>query len=252
MAQAEAGASLSYEFGIKTNVSDGGTTINVLLGLDACARLLPIMEECLSKYIPTVFPVVFFNETVDAGQVCGGGPSAKPTTHCVTAAPGVTWQCTPHPCFCDASDQRKVVHSFGNPATECWSCQDNPGGSSESYDDDDDLATRELLRTSARQLPAAPWPTRTSGNSSTATAPASFEGNTSMAMATGMQIDDAFVPWGVLKHAGWNEPCNRFRSADATTFYINKWAPIPGAPSDLPSLRAYAQAHRVRRRGGGA
>ena len=44
-------------------------TINVLLGLDACARVVPVMEECLSKYIPQVFPIVFFNETVDAGKV---------------------------------------------------------------------------------------------------------------------------------------------------------------------------------------
>ena len=51
---AEVGASLSFEFGIQNEAN--GMRINVKLGLDGCARLVPVMEDCLSNYLPDVRP----------------------------------------------------------------------------------------------------------------------------------------------------------------------------------------------------
>ena len=54
----------TYEFGIQ-NGADADMSINIKLGLDACARLIPIAEECLGNYIPQLFPIVFLDETVN-------------------------------------------------------------------------------------------------------------------------------------------------------------------------------------------
>lgn len=127
---AEAGASLTYEFGIR-NEPAGGMKINVQLGLDACARLVPVMEECLGKYLPDVFPLVFLNETVDAGDVCGNATSPPGGARACTTN---DWACTNVPCGC-GSRQRKVEHTYGSPAVICWRCVDSDTG--HNYDDDD-------------------------------------------------------------------------------------------------------------------
>ena len=216
-------------------------------GLDACARLVPIIEDCLSHYIPQVFPILFFNETVDAGKVCGGGSSGGGGggPHCINAAPGMPWQCTPNACSC-SKGQKKLEHTFGNPPTVCWSCETSPTG--DNYDDDDregvdlvdlvDLSSADRVAgggTGPDTLPQAPWTpgslrvpagllrafaadVNTHADSATA-ADSTAAGNMSI-RHSGMDIpagthvdvavDMAFVPWNIIKHAGWNEPCNRY------------------------------------------
>eukprot|EP00729_Bicosta_minor_P007757 gene7757-32635_t len=226
---AEAGASLTYEFGIQ-NGADADMSINIKLGLDACARLIPIAEECLGNYIPQLFPIVFLDETVNAGQVCGHGTDPSDENVCTTKAN----TCTNAPCKCPGL-QRKVVHTYGTPVNTCWS---------------------DVVATILTALPRASWapgklyldmhafnaPNSSSGVlvDSLKAAVAAATGSTATTMVE-VAVDEAFVPWGVLKHAGWNEPVNHLRSS--TEFYRRLFQTIPGAPHDMPTLLQYHKHH---------
>ena len=69
---------------------------------------------------------------------------------------------------------------------------------------------------------------------------AAATGSTATTMVE-VAVDEAFVPWGVLKHAGWNEPVNHLRSS--TEFYRRLFQTIPGAPHDMPTLLQYHKHH---------
>jgi hypothetical protein len=52
----------------------------------------------------------------------------------------------------------------------------------------------------------------------------------------------AFVPWSVIRHAGWNEPANRY--SEHPQYYINLYRPVAGAPTDFAEWIKYAAAHQ--------
>lgn len=233
----------------------------------AGARLVPVAEECLGKYIPQLFPIIFLDEAVDAGQVCG--PSTNPNSGdqkvCTTKAN----TCTNAPCTCPGS-QRKVVHTYGTPVQTCWSCEASPSGDNYDDDDDDDEGVDAVERRSrsrgssssaeamAAALPHAPWEPgklflakaaaeaimhRHRQNATLNATHAMLPLPAAAAMLE-VAVDHAFLPWEVLKYAGWSEPVNKQRSS--TEFYRRLYQSIPGAPHSMELLLEYHSVHRTK------
>lgn len=98
-----------------------------------------------------------------------------------------------------------------------------------------DLATQLAgANANARTLPQANWASMSNDVHASAGTPRAPNPAGHMAVAS----------WDELKHAGWNEPANRYRTL--TDFYINQFAPVPNSPSDLASLKVFhARYHQA-------
>lgn len=133
---------------------------------------------------------------------------------------------------------------------------DKVAGDQHAGDGQEAASGRDVVATILAALPRASWapgklyldmhafnaPNSSSGVlvDSLKAAVAAATGSTATTMVE-VAVDEAFVPWGVLKHAGWNEPVNHLRSS--TEFYRRLFQTIPGAPHDMPTLLQYHKHH---------
>lgn len=262
------GFQLQYKLDMENNAK-GELTMNVDLGLDGC-----IPEVGCGADVTSYLPITVFNEEFDLANICGasgggGGPSPpgpSPPPHDGTQCTTSSSSCTSdRNCQCP-SGYAKAAQTFGNPAQECWNCQADGNGDdqgySSNYDDDygDDYgynyddggrrmrkdvdATRVRAMATHKSLPVAPWSVPASTNVSITYTNAVNGGARGVEKDMGKAFGAFLVPWHVIKHAGWNEPANRYRSDHE--FYINKFAPIDGAPVDMDTLRHFHRTyHKV-------
>jgi hypothetical protein len=196
-------------------------------------------EECGSD-ITSMLPLNLFDESMSVGPICssgGGTPGGGGGGSSTTCASGTSGQCTQVACACP-SNMRKTEYSFGNPAQTCWACDAEGGGQTGNYDDDyyeDYTQGRKKRGAEAVPLPQANWVLMGDTGHAAGGTPRAANPATHMGVAS----------WDQMKHAGWNEPANRYRSMN--DFYINRFAPIPNAATDLASLKVFhARYHAAR------
>jgi hypothetical protein len=71
-----------------------------------------------------------------------------------------------------------------------------------------------------KSLPTAAWSVPESTNVAAVAATALQGGARGVEKDVAKAFGALFVPWHIVKHAGWNEPHNRYRADDV--FWVNK------------------------------